>query len=125
MLWENNGSMVETLARDQIGMMCVTDSPISKVSGTVEYNFQLGLRRLTIDTGDSSLNSGWMGYNTQLPVSELEARTHTALSQWQERHIRRALQGYRPWSNGRLMRSLLAEVMLAMQGSAPWQRLFR
>lgn len=124
MTWENTPSMAETLLKDQTGLMCVSYSPISKISASVEYNYQSGLRRLTVDVGESSLNSGWMAYDNHLPVLELEAQTLTALERWQERHIKRALQGYRPWPTARLMRALVAEVLAAKAGSTPWKRLF-
>ena len=124
MTWENTQSTAETLVRDPTGLMCVSDSPISKINATVEYSYQLGRRRLTVDVGDSSLNSGWMAYDNRWSESELEAQTLTALEQWQERHIRRALQGYKPWPTARLMRALLAEVLAATAGLPPWKRLF-
>lgn len=124
-MWEDNSPMVETLQMDLTGMMCVTSSPISRISATIEYMYPSGLRRLTVECDNSSSNSGWSAYNTQLPVLELEAMTHTALERWQERHIKRALSGYRPWKLDRLMRSLLAELIAATSDSTPWKRLFR
>lgn len=125
MMWQSEETTAQTLVKDRTGMMCVSDSPISRVSGTVEYNFLSGLRRLTVDTGESSLNSGWTAYNTHLSVLELEERTLTALERWQERHIWRSLKGYKRWPEARLMRSLLAEVVASMTTSVPWKRLFR
>lgn len=123
-MWENSPTLAETLLKDQTGMTCVSISPISKVQGSVEYLFQSGLHRITVETDASSLNSGWRDYNTRLPVLELEAMTLTALEQWQERHIKRALAGYKPWPLLRLMRALTAEVVSARSNSTPWKRLF-
>jgi len=117
--------MAETLLKDLTGMTCVTFSPISKLSATVEYLYESRRRRLTIEHDAFSWNSTWMAYDFQLPVSELEAMTLSALERWQERHIKRALSGYRPWKPERLMRALQGELLAAYNGSTPWKRLFR
>lgn len=125
MQWENDRMTAQTLVQDLTGMTCVSDSPISKISATVEYLYLSGFRRITIEVEGSSLSSGWMGYDTHLLLSELEAQTHTALELWQERHIKRALSGYKPWAKPRLMRALLAELVAARSNSTPWKRSFR
>lgn len=124
-MWVRDTTLAETLQRDQTGLMCATVSPISRVSGTVEYNLASGLRRLTVEVDAYSLNSGWVAYDTHLPVLELEAMTLTALERWQERHIKRSLEGYKPWTCPRLMRALLAELLNAWSNTVPWKRFSR
>lgn len=123
-MWQSDQMTAQTLVTDLTGMTCVSFSPISKLSATVEYNYVSGLRRLTVEEGDSSLCSTWTPYDTHLLLSELEAQTHTALELWQERHIKRALSGYKPWPKLRLMRALLAELVAAHSKSTPWKRSF-
>lgn len=121
---QNSSSTAETLQSDPIGMTCVSHSPISKLNATIEYNWVLCLRRITIELENLSWNSGWTHIGIPLSVLELEAQTLSALERWQERHIKRALSGYKPWPFGRLARALQAELVVSYNGSTPWKRLF-
>lgn len=105
--------MTATVQADRTGLTCASISVTSQTSATVEYNYSLSLRRVTVTLGDSGLNSGWTGYPSYLAPGDLEEVTLLALGRWQEQLTLRALKGMKPYPVQRSYRSLLAHLVNA------------